>query len=72
MIKGVTKDSPADLSRVKFDDKICMYVVGSQDGLTPSQIVNKAGLTAIKKDLNNAQTSGWSVILFVQRGISYI
>ena len=72
MVKGVTKDSLADLSRVKFNDEICMYVVGSQEGLSPSQIVSKTDMTAIKKDLKNAQTSGWSVILFVQRGITFI
>ena len=66
VVRDVTPDSPAQLSRVKFDSKICMYMVGSQEGLSPIQLVRRTDLPAIEKDLENAQASRRNVILFVQ------
>ena len=71
-MKGVSAESPAHLSRIKFDDVILMYVVASQDKVGESKLVTQKSLGAMKFELEMAHTSKNNIVLFVQRGISYI
>ena len=72
-MKGITKDSPGDLSRVKFDDQITMYVIASKDEIHESQLVNDKSLSSMKRDLQTAHRFKNNVILFVKRpeGITF-
>jgi hypothetical protein len=72
-VRGVVKDSPGDLSRVRFDDKIAMYVVVSQDEneIRDNQlmIMSDKQLTSMKLDMQAAQNN---VILFIKKTRIYI
>ena len=72
-MKGVTKDSPGDLSRLQFDDQITMYAVASQEEISESQLVNDKSLSSMKRDLQTAHKLKNNVILFVKRpeGITF-
>ena len=72
-MKGITKDSPGDLSRVKFDDQITMYVIASKDEIHESQLVNDKSLSSMKRDLQTAHQFKNNVILFIKRpeGITF-
>ena len=72
MVKSVINDSPADLSRLKFNDKIYMYVVVSEDGESENCVVTDKSLATMKFDLRKAHRNQRNVILFVERQISFI
>ena len=56
-------DSPGDLSRVRFDDKISKYMVVSQD----NQLMGDKQLSSLKLDLQAAHRKKNNVILFIER-----
>ena len=73
-MKGTITNSPGELSRVKFGDKITMYVVASQDDVHDGQLVSDKQLSLMKRDLQTAHQSKDSVILFIKKSeeLSYI
>ena len=72
MVKNVVKDSPADLSRLKNNDKIYMYVVVSEVEESENCVVTDNSLVVMKINLRKAHRSKQNVILFVERQISYV
>ena len=68
-MKGTITDSPSDLSRVKFDDKITMYVVASQDDhdIREGQLVSDKQLSSTRVDLQAAHRNKNHVILFIKK-----
>ena len=66
-MKGTLKDSPGDLSRLRFGDKIVMYAVASKDEIGKGQLVNEKQLALMKQDLQSAHQHKNNVILFVKR-----
>ena len=72
MVKNVVKDSPADLSRLKVNDKIHMYVVASEDEESDNCLVTDKSLVAMEAGLRKAHRSKKNIILFVERQISFI
>ena len=73
-MKGTITNSPGELSRVKFGDKITMYVVASQDDVREGQLVSDKQLSSMKRDLQTAHQYKGSVILFIKKSeeLSYI
>ena len=65
-------DSPADLSRLRFNDKIYMYVVASEVDESENCLVTDKSLAKMKDGLRKAHRNKRNIILFVQRQISYI
>ena len=66
-MKGILTDSPGELSRVKFDDKITMYVVVSQDDVREGQLVNDKELSSVRLDIQAAHRNKNNVILFIKK-----
>jgi hypothetical protein len=73
-VKGTVTNSPSELSRVKFGDKIKMYMVVSQDDAQEGQLVSDKQLSSMKRDLQTAHQHKDSVILFIKKSeeLSYI
>ena len=71
IVKGVSKESPADCSRVKYSDKMQMYAVASQDEVNRSQLVSEKSLAGVLMDLEKANAGQRNVILFVKREMTY-
>ena len=71
-MKGIITNSPGELSRVKFGDKITMYVVVSQDDIREGQPDKQ--LSSMKRDIQTAHQHKDSVILFIKKSeeLSYI
>ena len=63
------KDSPGDLSRVRFDDKIAMYVVVSRDDneIQDNQLMSDKQLSSLKLDLQMAHQKKNNIILFLKK-----
>ena len=63
------------MSRVKFGDKITMYVVVSQDDAHDEfQLMSDKQLSSMKRDLQAAHQHKDSVILFIKKSeeLSYL
>ena len=71
MVKGVTKETSADYCRVRFNDKIPMYAVASQDEVNQSQLVCEKSPAEVLMDLEKAHTGQRNVILFIKREMTY-
>ena len=71
VVKGISKESPADCSRVKYNDKMQMYAVASQDEVNLSQLVSEKSLAQVLIDLETAHTGQRNVILFIKREMTY-
>ena len=73
-MRGVVKDSSGYLSRVRFDDKITMYAVVSQDEIRDNHLVSDKQLSSMKLDLQTAHRNKNNVILFIKKSedISFI
>ena len=67
IVKGVIKDSPADLSRIKFDDEICAYAIASEDEVKDTKLVNEKSWTTVGTDFLVARIRKRNIILFVKR-----
>ena len=68
-VRGVSKDSPADSSRMKYDDKVFMYVITSEseEKVQESKLLSGASQSAVNTDLAKAHAGRNSVVLFVQK-----
>ena len=66
-MKGTVTNSPGELSRVKFGDKITMYVVASQDEIREGQLASDKQLPSMKLDLQAAYQNKNNVILFIKK-----
>lgn len=66
-MKGVVTNSPGDLSRVKFGDKIKMYAVATWDEIREVKVVTEKELSLMKRDLQAAHQRKDSVILFIKK-----
>ena len=71
VVKGILRESPADFSRVKYNDKIQMYAVASQDEVNLSHLVSEKSLAQVLMDLEKAHTGQRNVILFIKREMKY-
>ena len=67
MVEGVSRDSSAFHSEVKFGDRICMYSTASTDTISSSQMAQRKKLGSIKHDLEKAFAHKENVILVIQR-----
>ena len=63
------KNSPGDLSRVRFDDKIAMYAAVSQDEkeIQDNQLMSDKQLSSLKLDLQVAHRKKNNAILFIKK-----
>ena len=68
-MKGTIADSPGELSRVKFGDKITMYVVASQDDhdIREGQLVSDKQQSSMRVDLQAAHRNKNHMILFIKK-----
>ena len=74
-MKGTITNSPSELNRVKFGDKIIMYMVVSQDDPHDEfQLMSDKQLSSMKRDLQAAYQRKDSIILFLKKPeeLSYI
>ena len=67
MVEGVSRDTSAFYSGVKFGDRICMYSTASTDSISSSQMVQMKRLGSIMYDLEKAFAHKENVILVIQR-----
>ena len=66
-MKGAVTNSPGEVSRVKFGDKIKMYAVATRDGIQEGKVVSEKELSLMKRDLQAAHQRKNSVILFIKK-----
>ena len=73
-MKGAVTNSPGEVSRVKFGDKIKMYAVATRDEIQEGKVVSEKELSLMKRDLQAAHQHKDSVILFIKKSesVSYI
>ena len=73
-MKGILKDSPGELSRVKFGDKITMYMRASREEIHDGQVASNKQLPLMKRDLQTAHLLKDSIILFIKKSedVSYL
>ena len=67
VVTGVSKDSPAELSRISFKDEICMYMMAAQDMFQDIHLVHDKSPTSMHWDLEKAYRGGKNVIVFIHR-----
>ena len=67
MVEGVSRDTSAFHSEVKFGDRICMYSTASTDTISSSKMAWMKRLGSILYDLEKAFERKESVVIVIQR-----
>ena len=67
MVEGVSKDSPAFKSGIKFGDRISVYTFASPDRVEDNNLVQFKSIAAIWSDIMKAHTLRKSVFFAICR-----